>query len=88
MAEDEQWFNEWAENVGLNRKTTAALRRVDCMSKKALLLVTEQDIGKISEISLGQAKLMAAAIRDMRDTATTSQEGPAPESPNDTEDNG
>ncbi len=64
------------------------MRRVDCNSKKALLLVTEQDIGKISEISLGQAKLLAAAIGDMRDTATTRQDGPAPESPNDTEGNG
>ncbi len=54
-------FDEWANDIGLTRKTTTILREQDLVAKSALVLVSEVEMSKIG-LTLGQFKVLMAAI--------------------------
>ena len=58
-------FDSWSQECGLSRKTTQLLYKEDLTTKNALLLLGKVDIDGLS-LTLGQRKVMQAAIKDLQ----------------------
>lgn len=54
-------FNVWAKNNGINRKTTAMLRKEDLATVEALVLLEPSDFKEL-DLTIGQRKLLQSAI--------------------------
>lgn len=63
-------FNEWATEIGLNRKTTAKLKQEDLCTERTLALLVSTDIRELG-LAIGQRKLLETAIQQF-----TAQRGP------------
>ncbi len=84
------WFDKWSEEAGLNRKSVMALKKVECTDDRTISLLREEDINRLlgqNELTLGQARLLSAAVHKLTVPATvplpsdnaSNTEEPAPE---------
>ncbi len=58
----------WSEDSGLSRKTKMALGKAECVDEGTIVLLHEEDISRLlgqSEITLGQARVLAVAIQKL-----------------------
>ena len=58
-------FDEWIDQIGLNRKTTAILRSNDCATKQALNLLTMSDVKELG-LTVGQRNVLMAAVKQLQ----------------------
>ena len=60
-------FDQWALDLGLNRKTTGILRQQELCTRQVLVMLTESDLRELGLV-LGQRKLLQSAIQAFRST--------------------
>ena len=62
--EQEFDFDAWANGVGLNRATTAKLKKEDLCTERTLTLLNTADIRELG-LAIGQRKLLETAVQQL-----------------------